>query len=403
MINDFSPQKHGQESNDSLQNQNQAHMPTSHDYGEAPTLDDSALNTNKPPKKHRFHLTKKQWIIVGIVFGVLLLAGGGFWAWKIAHPANKASVGKVTKTKKEEPKPTTAASNLTGLQVDPTINQRPVTGVMIENSPDARPQSGLEQAGVVFEAVAEGGITRFLALYQDTQPAYIGPIRSARPYYLMWLQGFDASIAHVGGSPEALNDIKSWGIKDLDQFANSGSYTRISSRYAPHNVYTSIANLNAIEAKKGYGASKYTSFARKADGPSKTPNARSIDFAISSYYYNSHFDYDSVNNRYIRSEGGAEHDQIDQAGTKVQITPKTVIALVMPQGIEADDLHTSYNTIGNGTMYVFQDGIAQQGTWSKTGGPNQFSFTDSKGQPFKLNAGQTWITVLGSAGGVSYK
>ena len=76
---------------------------------------------------------------------------------------------------------------------------------------------------------------------------------------------------------------------------------------------------------------------------------------------------------------------------------------VMPQGIEADDLHTSYNTIGNGTMYVFQDGIAQQGTWSKTGGPNQFTFTDSKGQPFKLNAGQTWITVLGSAGGVSYK
>lgn len=403
MINDFSPQQRGQGSNNPQQNQNNAHMPAS-DFGEVPTLDDTALQTPKNPKNRRFHLTKKQWIILGIVLGILILAGGGYWAWKIAHPPNKSGVGPIVKTKKNEPpKPTTVASNLTGLPVDPAVNQRPVTGVMIENSPDARPQSGLDQAGVVFEAVAEGGITRFLALYQDTQPAYIGPIRSARPYYLMWLQGFDASIAHVGGSPEALNDIKSWGIKDLDQFANSGSYTRISSRYAPHNVYTGMANLNEIEAKKGYGASKYTGFARKADGPSKTPNASSIDFAISSYYYNAHFDYDSVHNRYVRSEGGAEHDQIDQAGNKVQITPKSVIALVMPQGIEADDLHTSYNTIGNGTMYVFQDGIAQQGTWSKTGGPNQFTFTDSKGQPFKLNAGQTWITVLGSAGGVSYK
>lgn len=378
-------------------------MPAS-DFGEAPTLDDTALQTPKNPKKRKFHLTKKQWIIIGIIFGILILAGGGYWAWKIAHPPNKSGVGPIVKTKKNEPpKPTTIASNLTGLQVDPAVNQRPVTGVMIENSPDARPQSGLDQAGVVFEAVAEGGITRFLALFQDTQPAYIGPIRSVRPYYLMWLQGFDASIAHVGGSPEALNDIKSWGIKDLDQFANSGSYTRISSRYAPHNVYTGMSNLNEIEAKKGYGASKYTSFPRKADGPSKTPDARSIDFAISSYYYNAHFDYDSVNNRYVRSEGGAEHNQIDQAGNKTQITPKAVIALVMPQDIEADDLHTSYNTIGNGTMYVFQDGIAQQGTWSKTGGPNQFTFTDSRGQPFKLNAGQTWITVLGSAGSVSYR
>ncbi|MCP5939883.1 DUF3048 domain-containing protein, partial [Klebsiella pneumoniae] len=84
------------------------------------------------------------------------------------------------------PKPTTVANTLTGLQVAPDVNQRPVTGVMIENSTDARPQSGLDQAGVVFEAIAEGGITRFLALFQDTQPDYVGPVRSSRPYYVQW-------------------------------------------------------------------------------------------------------------------------------------------------------------------------------------------------------------------------
>lgn len=409
MINDFVPKHPGNEqprpSTPQNQNTSQAMPNTSNsDFGEAPTIDDSALQNNKPDKKRGFHFTKKQWIIIGVVLSVIIVTAGGWWAWKVAHPANKSRVGGVQKAAvKPAPGPTTVASNLTGLQVDPGVNQRPVTAVMIENSLDARPQSGLNQAGVVFEAVAEGGITRFLALFQDTAPDYIGPVRSARPYYLQWLQGFDASVAHVGGSPEALSDIKSWGIKDLDQFANGSYYTRITSRFAPHNVYTNMGNLNAIESKKGYGASKYTSFPRKAESPRKQPNVTSIDFAISSQTYNSHFDYNASNNTYTRSEGGSAHLQIDQAGTKFQITPKVVVALVMQQGIEADDLHTSYNTIGSGAMYVFQDGGVTQGIWNKTSGSAQFTFTGTDGQPIKLNAGQTWITVLGSASGVTYK
>src|SRR3989344_4870304 len=127
------------------------------------------------------------------------------------------------------PKPVTIASPLTGLQVAPELAQRPVTAIMIENSLDARPQSGIQEAGVVFEAIAEGGITRFISLYQEAQPTYIGPVRSLRPYYIDWAVPFDASIAHIGGSPDALAQIRNGG-KDLDQFFNSGSYSRISSR-----------------------------------------------------------------------------------------------------------------------------------------------------------------------------
>lgn len=370
-----------------------------------PSLDTSETMPSpavKPSKKRRFRLTKKQWIIVGCIGGVLVVTGTLWWNWKLRHSVKGGTVT-VHQTKKAPPKPTTVASTLSGLQVDPAINDRPVTAVMIENSPDARPQSGLDQAGVVFEAIAEGGITRFLALYQDTAPDYLGPVRSVRPYYLQWLHGFDAAVAHVGGSPQALADIKAWGVKDLDQFANSGSYTRISSRYAPHNVYTSIANLNGIEAKKGYGASRFTGFPRKPDTPSKQPDARTIDLAISSGLYNSHFDYDPANNRYIRSQGGAPHMQLNRDGTQVQITPRVVIALTMQKGVEPDDLHTAYTTIGSGAMYVFQDGIMQQGTWSKTAGASQFTFADAQNKPLKLNAGQTWITVLDSPAKVSAK
>jgi hypothetical protein len=357
----------------------------------------------KKDKKHRWHPTKKQWIIIAVAAAVILL-GGGAAAYKFVFHHNKPPIKTAQKSQaKPAPKPTTVASTLTGLPVDPSVNQRPVTAVMIENSTDARPQSGLDQAGVVFEAVAEGGITRFLTLFQDTQPGYIGPVRSVRPYYIQWLMGFDASVAHVGGSPEALSDLKAWGVRDLDQFYNGAYYQRITSRYAPHNVYTSMANLNALEAKKGIGASSYTGFERKPEAPSKTPTATGIDLAISGYYYNVHYDYDAATNSYKRSEGGKPHMEIDAAGNQTQIAPKVVVALVMQQGIEADDLHTSYATIGSGQMYVFQDGVVTQGTWHKAANNQQFTFTDASGKPIKLNPGQTWLTAMGSASGVTYK
>ena len=344
---------------------------------------------------------KKEWlaaagltllIAVGVL-GVLLLTN---------HSAKKPVAVLQATTKKpaaKPPAPKTVASNLTGLQVDPTINARPVTAVMIENSLDSRPQSGLSQAGVVFEAIAEGGITRFLALFQDTAPDNVGPIRSARPYYVEWEMGFDAGYAHVGGSPEALADIKAWGVRDLDQFANGGSYHRITSRAAPHNVYTSIATLNQLEAAKGYTSSTFTGFARKKEAPSKQPTATKINFALSGPLYNVHYDYVATTNTYNRTEGGAAH--IDANGN-VLISPKVVVGLVMPYSLEADDHHSQYGTIGSGPAYVFQDGTVTIGQWTKAANASQFTFADSAGKPLLLNPGQTWLTALGNTSSITY-
>lgn len=371
-------------------------------------------------KKHNLGLSlpqsRKQWLLFTAVTAVLLIAAGTT-AYVMTHRSVKPVANHIVVSKPKPKAPTTVASTLSGLPVDPSVNQRPVTGVMIENSLDARPQSGLDQASVVFEAVAEGGVTRFLALFQDTQPDYIGPVRSARPYYIQWCLSFDCSYAHVGGSPDGLADIKAWNVKNLDEFANAGAYHRISSRYAPHNVYTSTAALNQLETAKGYGASSFSGFSRKADQPykaavgtkaadSRTP-ATSIDFSLSGYYYNAHFDYDVTSNSYKRSEAGKPHMEVHSDGSQVQISPKVVIGMIVPMSQGALDssgaYYSNYQAVGSGKALIFQDGTVTTADWSKSDNTAALSFTDDAGKPFKLDAGQTWITAITDVSKATYK
>jgi len=364
------------------------------------------LKTKKIHKRlwNKFRDLSTRRKVILIVVLVLILAGLGLIIHQAFHkkPVTTAAVVQIVKPKPAA-QPATVASNLTGLQVSPSVNQRPVTGIMIENSLDARPQSGIIDAGVVFEAIAEGGVTRFLTLFQDTQPSYIGPVRSLRPYYLSWDMGFDAPIAHVGGSPDALSDIGTWGGKDLDEFSNGSYYQRISSRQAPHNVYTSISQLNTLEAKKGWTSSTYTSFPRKADSPAKNPTVTGIDLNLSGPDYNPHYAYNAATNSYNRSQLGAPMTD-QQSGA--QISPKVVIAIVVPLSQGALDAsgayYSDYSFIGSGTAYVFQDGGVTIGTWQKTSNTSQITFTNPNGTPITLNAGQTWITAVGTSSDVSY-
>jgi hypothetical protein len=337
---------------------------------------------------------KKEFAVVAVL---VVLSGLGIASFITRQPPNPVSA--VDVKPKAAAQPTTVPSTLSGLPVDPAINLKPVTGVMVENSIQARPQAGLSQAGVVFEAIAEGGITRFLALFQDTSPDNVGPIRSARPYYAQWALGFDAGYAHVGGSPQALANIKEWGVRDLDQFHNGGSYHRVNSRAAPHNVYTGIGTLNQLEAGKGYATSKFAGFLRKKEAPAKVPSVKSIGLSISGPAYNVHYDYNAASNSYNRIEGGAPH--VD-ANTNTQISPKVVVALVIPYSLESDGYHSAYATIGTGTAYFFQDGAMTTGSWTKKDNNSQITFTDAAGKPARLNPGQTWITAVGAANKVTY-
>jgi hypothetical protein len=368
-----------------------------------------SLDSDKPGKmrwhhKIKHHLSKRSKLELSILAG--LSVGGltliGMLLFHYAHKPHEHLVFKKPPVK-AAPKPTTVASPLSGVQVAPELAQRPVTGIMIENSPDARPQSGLQDAGVVYEAIAEGGITRFLALFQDTRPGYIGPVRSLRPYYIDFGWAYQASIAHVGGSPDALSQIRSGQYRDLDQFFNSGSYSRISARAAPHNVYTDFDRLDQLTQSKGYTSSQFTPWKRKDDKPLATPAAAHIDVKISSQLYYSHYDYDKTTNTYMRSEGGKPHVQVTSADDKTgtQIHPKVVLTLVMNYSVIDSAGHSGYGTTGSGQMYVFQDGGVTQGTWSKADRGSMFQFKDAAGNIIPLDAGQTWVTVVGAASDVT--
>ncbi len=284
-------------------------------------------------------------------------------------------------------------SPLTGAEVTEEQASRPITALIIENSVDARPQSGLNQAGVVYEAIAEGGITRFATIYQENTPDEIGPVRSLRPYYLDWLRPYNPTVAHVGGSKKALSLVRDGTWRDMDQFANGKSFWRSKDRKAPHNVYTSSEKIDEFNDSKGYKLEQFPGFTRKDDQKNTAPTASDVKLNISSKLYNSVFTYNPTNNSYLRSQGGAPH--LDKSGT--QLESKVVVAMIIPSNIvQEDGSRYSYDTIGSGGVVVFQDGIATPGTWTKSDQKSQITLKDATGQEIKLNRGQTWFTILNS-------
>ena len=277
----------------------------------------------------------------------------------------------------------------------------PVTGMMIENSSESRPQSGLKSSGVVFEAIAEGGITRFLVLYQNERPSSIGPVRSLRLYDVDWLAAFDAGIGHVGGSAAALSEIRNGNYRDLDQFFNSGFYWRASDRYAPHNVYTNFDKIDALNAQKGITTSNFTGFSRINGKASDAPTASTINVVVSSALFNSSYIYDKTTNTYARSQAGAAHLDREEG----QITPSVVITLHVDETTVLEDgYRESIQTIGSGVAEIFQNGVVIKATWHKDSKLAQLYFTDEAGKPISLVRGQTWITAVpNDGGGVSWQ
>jgi hypothetical protein len=345
---------------------------------------------------------KKLVIILSIVFAVLI--GGGIAAaiyFLNQKPAPTPQA--IVEETPPPPPPPKYYSPLTGNEVkSEAVTKQAVTGIMIENSPDARPQSGLKDSGVVFEAIAEGGITRFLVLYQEQKPQLIGPVRSVRMYYVDWVAAFNASVAHIGGSSQALKEVRNGKYRDIDQFFNAGSYWRATDRYAPHNVYTSFKLLDALNKAKGYTTSDFTGFTRRDrdENPTRT-SATSIDVTISSDLYNSHYEYDAKKGYYNRYQAGAPHTDRETG----HIHPYVVIVMKIPEKLVFEDgYRQQLTTIGKGTAYIFQEGTVQKVTWSKEARTEQIKFTDEKGKDVPLVRGQTWLTAVpADTGGAAWE
>ena len=283
---------------------------------------------------------------------------------------------------------------------------------MIENSPDARPQSGLAEAGVVFEAVAEGGITRFMAIYQEAKPQLIGPVRSLRITYAEEAKPYQCSLLHMGGADNALSLVRNnSAFRDLEGMYYEGKWvwrqnTAIAGkrRYAPHNVYTNFEKLDELNYQKGYNNSTFGGFARvNPDDPKPEveQNATWIKIKMSSDLYNPIFTYNADTNTYTRSHtSGGIHQSIAVDGSALNITPTVVVAAkVDAVRRPGPDGYTDYTTIGTNDAFIFQDGTVTIGKWKRDTADNEMQFIDRDGNIIKLNRGQTWISLYPSNSG----
>ena len=286
-----------------------------------------------------------------------------------------------------------------------TENMLPVT-VMIENLSTARPQFGLSRAQVVYEALAEGGITRFLAIYASSDALEtIGPVRSARDYYVDWAEEYHGVYVHAGGSPQALQRLVGNNyLTDLNQISGDHAYFwRDTSRAAPHNLFTSTELLGYALRDKGLSETvgSYSGWVFQKESAKKNrPASQSIKLSFSTSSYDVSYDYDAETNTYARSNGGAPH--VD-ALTNDQIRVKNIIVQYVASSLlDASSGRLSLTTVGEGDAMVFINGVAIPARWKKPARGERTRYYGEDGSELSFAPGTIWIEVLPEGRTVEY-
>lgn len=283
---------------------------------------------------------------------------------------------------------------LTGYPISAAVPLPQVYGVMIDHAVDAWPQSGVDKAFLVIEAPVEAGIPRLLAFYTaENSVTKIGPVRSARPYFIDWADELDAFYTHVGGSPAALVKLAASTVFNFDQFYNGASFWRSADRYAPHNVYTSadlLANAAKEARAKGILAEPSYELWMFKDGAVLTPDPGvSPSFEFSSANYRVTWNYNPKTNQYTRRQAGLPYEMQDGSGIAVD----NVVALITTISTIDAIGRREVRTLGQGDAIIFQDGNAIQAIWKKPTSDDRIRFYDSNGE-VQMNTGHTWIEVV---------
>jgi hypothetical protein len=283
---------------------------------------------------------------------------------------------------------------LDGVEVaDATSTNLLPLGVMVENSTDAWPLSGPAKANVVFEAPVEGSITRFFLLFDPTTASGdIGPVRSARPYYVDIAEGFGALYGHVGGSPEALAKIKSMdGFKDLDEYFNGGYFRRSASKPPPHNVFTDVTKLSAAAEKKGWSATSTFASWTYEDAATSTA-AASASTTIKVPYagaYAASWVYDPVERVYTRFQNGKVQKDADGKA----VTVKNAVLIATDAEVLDNVGRLRVRTDGSGDAVIAHDGKIVHGRWTRKNGEN-FRFITADGSDVPLGRGKSWVSIV---------
>jgi hypothetical protein len=309
----------------------------------------------------------------------------GVYAWQHAWPSDEVRL--------ELRQPSLPLPNLYEALIPGRAGEAIVL-IVIENTPEARPQSGLADACLVYAMPTEARITRFLAAYCTASPTVIGPVRSARGYMLEIASDLGAVLVHAGYSAEARDMIVSRNLPVLNEFRTSGPFWRDKTRQAPHNLYTDLDRVRDVLLER-----RVTPAPRGVPyrfGPEATATLeKGTPAATIALGYGAAYDvvyrYDAERRRYLREQDGRPHT--DASGR--QVAAGSVITIfvqwrdILIRGVPSSKIDLA----GHGRLVVAAEGRAVEGKWDRIAGL-PLTFTDHDGRPLVLPPGPVWIELF---------
>lgn len=278
----------------------------------------------------------------------------------------------------------------TGEEVKKEVLDNIAVLAIVENSVDARPQSGLNNADIVYETLSEGGIPRFIALFQKNKAEKIGPIRSARSYFLDISKEYNLPFAHCGGSEEALIKIKNEKLMSMNEIAYGSTYWRDKDRKAPHNLYTSTEKLRELIKAKNFIKAPTTKlkFDKNYWESDNLSKATDVHLKINRFYNTS---YTYKNNLYYKSMDGTASTN---KGDNLPLAFKNIVVQITSIKLQSDGNHLDIALVGKGDGYVISNGKYTKMHWSKKDSNSQTYLTDEKGNSLPLSPGNTWWNIV---------
>jgi Protein of unknown function (DUF3048) N-terminal domain/Protein of unknown function (DUF3048) C-terminal domain len=314
--------------------------------------------------------------------------------------AKPTTTSKATTTTKAST--TTAAETTTTVAPDPVypltgelvddegIAARPALVVKIDNNPSARPQTGLNQADIVFEEIVEYG-TRFAAVFQTQIPDPVGPIRSGRTQDIAMLGSYNSPLfAWSGGNGRVTAAIEGSDLVNLSAQRNDVSgpagFYRDKSRKAPHNLYAQGSGLYSLTPFGAGPPKQQFDYFEEGDANPGTP---AIGVDLSMDIQDVGWRYDEATGDYLRTNDGKPHND-----TSGQVNAKNVVVLVVEYiPSPADARSPEAQTLGAGEVLVYTGGTEQVGTWTREDRAEPFKLTDANGNPIELTPGRTWVEL----------
>jgi len=366
--------------------------------------------TGVPNKKHGH---RALWISLVTVIVVLALVVGGLYVWSTRSntdtptvPQTMSTVPAATPTLPPPPDPI-ATWPLTGLPMADDASNGPALCIKIENSVQARPQLGLDSADIVIEEVVEGGITRFMGVFQSTIPKQVEPVRSLRPMDTPLAQQFSCALVFSGGQlpfvQAALNSV----LPIISQDRGAMWFSRDSGRSAPHNVIgdmaTFMATAKAAKLTSPPPAFNYPALGQVSSIVADGAPATRLDLKMSGVE-SSTWRWDDVHGVWLRYEGTTKATVV--GGKQLSATNVVTLSVTLVNTQYRDPAGNPVpetQIVGSGTGTVSYAGMSMPIKWSKASAKKPIVLTDASGNPVTLLPGNTWVELVPKSGSVTIR